>query len=695
MKRTLSLILSLLMVFGAFSALSAGALDDPDADLAETGASYSLWLGSTQVTDANRNDILNDGGKAKYDPAAGTLTLNNPAFNGSIRSSSIDLTLKGSYQMRTTSDLPDIALRVAGGNLTLDGDFLLLGLRYGIYADKDVTIKSGTLDVQEGLVNDFKDNNVAAFFGLKAGGILRIKDDVDCVSAFAASNSWGAPIGAYFMEISDKLVISDPEGSFMDSMQLYMNDYNIFTGYTIYDKNHSIPGIVTIKKPGFQWAYDLWLGSKRVTGVNQNDILGDGKASFDPETCTLTLNEPSIPFNTRTTAEISSEKMNLTVKGSYHADSSSLKFGVYVENGNLTLSGDFLFTGETDAVKVNSTLYVPGGSLVARGGARGISARTVNLGSRVKSVEAQGTDKAISALFLTVNDYLGLLTPQGGSVNGSAIYDSSGAVAKHVIFGPGITVSFDPNGGSGSMNSIKAAKGGTVTLPACTFTAPAGKVFKNWRIGRTFYQAGDTVTVSSNTTVYAQWTEPVKISNIDMHGKPSAIAGQSASLNLPEGAFDEKGYRLLHRGWLYRTLIGGRYRWVTFSGTFEKGIEYEAVYELKPADGYYFAEYVNVIFDDDTFKSFSPDTSSGNLFVYCKVTAAGSSLIRGDTDGDGEVTILDATAIQRHIADLPTKSYNEKTADADNDKEVTILDATAIQRHIAGLSAYAGIGKPM
>ena len=66
--------------------------------------------------------------------------------------------------------------------------------------------------------------------------------------------------------------------------------------------------------------------------------------------------------------------------------------------------------------------------------------------------------------------------------------------------------------------------------------------------------------------------------------------------------------------------------------------------------------------------------------------------ILGDTDGDGEVTILDATTIQRHLASFPTRAYNEKAADADGDKEVTILDATAIQRHLASLPANERIG---
>lgn len=71
----------------------------------------------------------------------------------------------------------------------------------------------------------------------------------------------------------------------------------------------------------------------------------------------------------------------------------------------------------------------------------------------------------------------------------------------------------------------------------------------------------------------------------------------------------------------------------------------------------------------------------------------------GDSDCDGELTILDATYIQRVIADLNEFSvmdeylgayqyYGKKInhiSDYDFDGEVTIMDATAIQRHIAGL----------
>ena len=65
----------------------------------------------------------------------------------------------------------------------------------------------------------------------------------------------------------------------------------------------------------------------------------------------------------------------------------------------------------------------------------------------------------------------------------------------------------------------------------------------------------------------------------------------------------------------------------------------------------------------------------------------------GDTDADDSVTVVDATVIQRHLAEIPTAVYIEAAADADQDGQVTILDATAIQRWLAELPVYEGIGK--
>ncbi|MBK6088282.1 leucine-rich repeat protein [Ruminococcus difficilis] len=64
----------------------------------------------------------------------------------------------------------------------------------------------------------------------------------------------------------------------------------------------------------------------------------------------------------------------------------------------------------------------------------------------------------------------------------------------------------------------------------------------------------------------------------------------------------------------------------------------------------------------------------------------------GDIDGDGEVSIIDATLIQRHLAEIPVYEYIEQAADTDGDGSVTIIDATCIQRYLVNLTCPAGIG---
>ncbi|MBQ2971064.1 MAG: serine hydrolase [Ruminococcus sp.] len=58
----------------------------------------------------------------------------------------------------------------------------------------------------------------------------------------------------------------------------------------------------------------------------------------------------------------------------------------------------------------------------------------------------------------------------------------------------------------------------------------------------------------------------------------------------------------------------------------------------------------------------------------------------GDVNGDGDITVLDATAIQMHVAQLQMLTDEQaKRGDTNGDGEVSVLDATDIQRLIAKL----------
>ena len=81
----------------------------------------------------------------------------------------------------------------------------------------------------------------------------------------------------------------------------------------------------------------------------------------------------------------------------------------------------------------------------------------------------------------------------------------------------------------------------------------------------------------------------------------------------------------------------------------------------------------------------------GYSFSWVNLTVPGvlnpdTTGVLGDVDGDGDVTIMDATAIQLHIAQLSLISEDRQAfADTDKDGDITIMDATQIQLFIAQL----------
>ena len=81
------------------------------------------------------------------------------------------------------------------------------------------------------------------------------------------------------------------------------------------------------------------------------------------------------------------------------------------------------------------------------------------------------------------------------------------------------------------------------------------------------------------------------------------------------------------------------------------------------------------------------------LILIGTVTAAAGGIL-GDADGNGTVTILDVTCIQKAIAELPVSDgYSESAADADGNGKVDIKDATIIQRWLTSTEVPYPIGE--
>ncbi len=106
------------------------------------------------------------------------------------------------------------------------------------------------------------------------------------------------------------------------------------------------------------------------------------------------------------------------------------------------------------------------------------------------------------------------------------------------------TVTFAPNGGTGTMNPATATQGQPFLLPDCGFTPPAGQRFEVWKIGDIGYQPGNKVTITADTTVTALWEDiPPKVYTItyDANGgtgdMDSATATEGQPFTLPECGF--------------------------------------------------------------------------------------------------------------------------------------------------------------
>ncbi len=75
-----------------------------------------------------------------------------------------------------------------------------------------------------------------------------------------------------------------------------------------------------------------------------------------------------------------------------------------------------------------------------------------------------------------------------------------------------------------------------------------------------------------------------------------------------------------------------------------------------------------------------------NTLVYEGEYGGSSQYIYGDINLDGQITVKDATMLQKNLAD--SESLNDlqlALADVTNDGKVTIKDATAIQKYVAGI----------
>lgn len=179
------------------------------------------------------------------------------------------------------------------------------------------------------------------------------------------------------------------------------------------------------------------------------------------------------------------------------------------------------------------------------------------------------------------------------------------------------------------------------------------------------------------------------IDNVDIYGIDTPYAGNTADMTAEVGG---SGYYVDKIEWYDDTDVRGTV--VKSTDKFISGRTYRVVVSVKTLDGYTYI--MDDVYNDATGtingnKAVAYGSHENNFlelgytFTPCEGDYTG--LILGDVDGDGFVTIKDATLVQSYIAKLCSESDLDITAanvDGD-DAGVTIKDATYIQMLVAKL----------
>lgn len=300
--------------------------------------------------------------------------------------------------------------------------------------------------------------------------------------------------------------------------------------------------------------YQLWVGGVQVTDANMNNVLGDGKVSFDPENCVLNFDGVTMlpGINSKERSMIYSNRMNLTVTGSGELTSGQMfSNGIYVNLGSLILDGDFTVTGsQGNAFTATKDILIKGGTITAQAKSYGIHAgRRLYLYDGITRISADAEQQKTfhySDIFVDPSLLVTAYNPQDALRPDGTFYYS---ITKHIVIERGAVITYRLGGGTmnGQSDEVKAVveKNTTVAEPE---PVRDGYSFDGWYTDDQYSSLFDfDDPVTEDITLYAKWTQkPLHtISMSDMAGgyvyAPfEAYAGQTVKIYPHE----ESGYDL-------------------------------------------------------------------------------------------------------------------------------------------------------
>ncbi len=291
-------------------------------------------------------------------------------------------------------------------------------------------------------------------------------------------------------------------------------------GYTFVGWNTASNGTGTSYSDGqtYSFASDLvlfaqWQGSYHVVTFYENDSSNDNTYASQTANVPESLTSFSSLSPSFTNAGYSFSDWNTSPNGSgvSYADGATYSFAsdlsLYAQwSVNASLSVSFVDNGGTGSV---APLSAPSGTSVILPGGSGLSDPGYTFTGWNSQANGSGTAYAGgSAVTLTSN-----LT----------LYAQWTANAS-------IVVTFDDNGGTGTVSPVTGLAGTSITLPGAAALSNAGATFTGWNSqangSGTAYAVGSVITLSSNLTLYAQWTTSKFVVTFDPDGGTTSVPSE-------------------------------------------------------------------------------------------------------------------------------------------------------------------------
>ena len=480
LHKLLSMLLALVMLLSLLPTTALAADNYSDSVRVYNANKKLIGLGDGECLTANDATGASSytGGSsyvARYDKSSGTLYLKDyqgVAADGMIYAhGDLNIVVENDSSFTTsvsaTNDLYGIQ---ANGKLTVtangNGDV------YGIYAKEGVTI-SAPLNVQVGKVDSSKNGSLYGIY-TKSGAISLSGNDMTVTATGGTSTVYGV-----FNAADTPAIAGNGNIGISGTLTVNLSNGSYNRGISSQGGVITLDG-ATVKIPG-SYYYGIFNNNGNVVITSSPDVDISSDISGNNGICTYSGGDLTI------------ENSIVSIRANgYAAD---------LEKGKLSIKDSIVdLTRDYNHYSVVNTAND--------------AANTIDLsGSSTVTLTASGNQSGSSMIGGTVTATSGTKLEKGTYYPDLKTYDgeydatSDKTVLKfvHESAAPTTyTVSFDANGGTGTMADVTGVSG-EYTLPENGFTAPSGKQFKAWRVGGVEKAAGDKITVTANTTVTAVW----------------------------------------------------------------------------------------------------------------------------------------------------------------------------------------------